>query len=170
MCHIFTQDRFWPLDIVVNCVCLCLCVRVSVPSLVQSRTTKFVEKMQNTLVKIVIVCRVDWPWTSMSDLTKKSKLTHKHLLSIGASKLFLIINIFVEIIYFHCSYATSQPLPVIPLLQSILKFWVVFTNIMISIIFYSTLKTKRCHDAITWSTFGWHNNKHHWLLPVIKKK
>ena len=34
---------------------------------------------------------------------------------------------------------------------------------MLSIIFYSTLKTERCHDAITGSTVGWHNNKNHWF-------
>ena len=62
-------------------VCVCLCVRQSWAcrsdnsSTVQARITKFGPEKQNTLVKIPIVFRGNWPWPSRSNLTSNSKLT-----------------------------------------------------------------------------------------------
>ena len=67
------------------CVCVCVSVCLSVcQSLacprnnsgpVQARTTKFVQNMQKTLVKVPIVLWADRPWPSRSNLTWKCKFT-----------------------------------------------------------------------------------------------
>ena len=84
---IFTRGQFWPSGIVIACVCVCVrvCVCHSVcQSLacprdnlgpVQARIAKFGPKMQNTLVKVPIVLRGNWPWPSRSNLTSKSEFT-----------------------------------------------------------------------------------------------
>ena len=76
---VFTRGQFWPLGIVVACVCVCVyqslaCLHDN-SSPVQGRITKFGPEKQNTLVKIPIVLRGNWPWPSRSNLTSKSKLT-----------------------------------------------------------------------------------------------
>ena len=76
---VFTRGQFWPLGIVVACVCVCVyqslaCLHDN-SSPVQARITKFGQEKQNTLVKIPIVLRGNWPWPSRSNLTSKSKLT-----------------------------------------------------------------------------------------------
>ena len=64
-----------------RCLCLCVCVYQSLACLhdnsspVQARITKFGPEKQNTLVKIPIVLRGNWPWPSRSNLTSNSKLT-----------------------------------------------------------------------------------------------
>ena len=86
-CRVFTRGQFWPSGIVVACVCVsvCSCVRVCVcqsracphdnSPLVQARITKFVTKVQKTLVKVPIVFGDDRPWPSRSNLTWKSNFT-----------------------------------------------------------------------------------------------
>ena len=67
----------------LSCLCQCVCVSVCQPSgclgqnssPVQAKTTKFGQKVQNNLVKLVVVLGSDWPWPSMSNLTWKSKFT-----------------------------------------------------------------------------------------------
>ena len=80
---IFTRGQFWISGIVVACDSVSLCVFMCVCqpraclqenlSPVQARTTKFKQKMQKTFVKIPINLGDDYPWPSMSNLTKKSK-------------------------------------------------------------------------------------------------
>ena len=73
---------FYPRPVLASGYChhLCLCVSVCINHLhdnspVQARITKFGPKKQDTLVKILIVLRGDWPWPSRSNLTSNSKLT-----------------------------------------------------------------------------------------------
>ena len=77
--HIFTRGQFWPPGIVVACVCVCVYQSLACPhdnsSPVQARITKFGPEKQNTLVKISIVLRGNWPRPSRSNLTSNSKLT-----------------------------------------------------------------------------------------------
>ena len=74
-----TGGQFWPPGIVVACVCVCVYQSLACPhdnsSPVQARITKFGPEKQNTLVKIPIVLRGNWPWPSRSNLTSNSKLT-----------------------------------------------------------------------------------------------
>ena len=75
----FTRGQFWPPGIVVACVCVCVYQSLACPhdnsSPVQVRITKFGAEKQNTLVKVPIVLRGNWPWPSRSNLTSNSKLT-----------------------------------------------------------------------------------------------
>ena len=75
----------------VACACVCVCLSVSVclsvclsvcQSLaclcvysgpIQARIAKCGPKIQKTLVKVPIVLWTDWPWSSRSNLTWKSK-------------------------------------------------------------------------------------------------
>ena len=66
-------------------VCVCMCVRPCVyqslacprdnSSHLQARITKFGVEVQNTLVDVSIVFRVDRPWPSRSKLTSKSNFS-----------------------------------------------------------------------------------------------
>ena len=72
----FTWGQFWPSGNVIASICLCVrpsmchqdCLRGNSRP-VQARITKFEPKVQNTLVKIPIVLRGNWPWPSRSNLT-----------------------------------------------------------------------------------------------------
>ena len=63
------------------CVYVCLSVCQSLACLhdnsepIQARITKFIPKMQTTLIKVPVVLWTDRPWPSRSDLTWKSKFT-----------------------------------------------------------------------------------------------
>ena len=64
MSSVFTRGQFWPSGIVVACICLpmyvsfCMSIMsLSVRKLFQSRTTKYGQKMHNTLIKSLLFWR-----------------------------------------------------------------------------------------------------------------
>ena len=77
ICTIFTRGQFWPSGIVIACVCVSVRVSVCVyqslacphdnSSAVYARITKCGWETQNTLVKMPIIFRGDWPWPSRSN-------------------------------------------------------------------------------------------------------
>ena len=92
---VFTRGQFWHSGIVIACVCVpaCACVCQSLAcshdnsSAVQAGITKFGPEVQNTLVKILIVLRGGWPWSSRLNLTLNSnfilpKFQFVHVISI----------------------------------------------------------------------------------------
>ena len=76
LCHFYPRPVLWPSGIVVACVCVCFCLCACQPwayaqnnsSPVQVRTNKLGQKMQNTLSKIPINVKVDWPRPSQTHL------------------------------------------------------------------------------------------------------
>ena len=79
---IFFLNNFYPRPVLASGYCRCPCpsVRHQVcprdnSSPVQARITKFGPKMQNTLVKVLIVLGGNQPWPSRSNLRSKSKFT-----------------------------------------------------------------------------------------------